>query len=93
MSFGIGSAQRALVACGLIEDNNTGETMTENVLREHLNLRIDRELRAEIEVVAALISRDGLTVKRAAVARSALVRGLRAMRDELTRAAASAEVA
>lgn len=67
--------------------------MARNVLQEHLNLRVDGELRAEIEAVAALISRDGLIVKRAAVARSALVRGLRLMRDELTRAAASAEVA
>ncbi|MDC0679691.1 hypothetical protein [Sorangium atrum] len=85
---------RALVARGVIKaPNNTGETMDRNVLQANLNIRVNGELRAEIEAVSGLMSRDGLTVKRAAVARSALVRGLRVMRDELTRAAASAEVA
>lgn len=66
--------------------------MSNSVLESSLNLRVDGELRAEVEEIAALMSRDGMRVKRSAVARCALVRGLRALRDELTRSAATGEV-
>jgi hypothetical protein len=79
-------------SAGVKGDYDTGETMTCSVLQSNLNVRVDGDLRAEVEAVAVLMSRDGLRVKRSAVARCALVRGLRAMRDELTRAAGSSEV-